>query len=664
MIAGATRGAGGAALGRHLANADGNDLVTVLDGRGLTATGICDQVAELTRLASHARTRAPLYHVHADPLADRPWTPDERAGYWEAFEEEFGLQDRPFAAVMHTKARREHEHRVYLRVHADGTAIRLDHDHARREKLGRLFEFGRGERLVPGAHNRAVVAALDREGRTDAAQAMRAAELDTVVRPRASTTPRERAQAERTATDPAAVAAAALAAWRASDGGEAFAAALAERGLRLVRGDKVPVILDASGAAHPLARLLGKESKAGGDRITAAEVRERLAGLDLPPADQVAAIPQAAPGAAVDHPGGHHASIPAPADPAPAKAEGVVGHADRGDDGGHDAGRESPGRPPHDGRPGDGSDSVRGAQDGEAHGVPDRAPGPPGPAGAEGAGPARPGDRPPGGHCGGATTDGVAHGRARVQARRAIRGLAAAAGFREASLARLTEALRRPPTPESMISAALAASDERATRVLAQEPWSDPRTRSAKLISGDLHEVRMNASHETDLRAQAARAEAQAARGRIGILDRLARRLGVRTAAFRDVEEAEARAAQAEAACDGGRELRAELAQLDGHARGVARAREAEHEAWSRQPDVVAARLELRGNEAVRAAVAAGDFRTGRLAATDLLAAREVVLRRDADRIAREDYQRREAAPRALAWQEPERREVASRFRR
>ena len=121
-----------------------------------------------------------------------------------------------------------------------------------------------------------------------------------------------------------------------------------------------------------------------------------------------------------------------------------------------------------------------------------------------------------------------------------------------------------------MLAAALAASDERASRVLAGGPWSDPRTRSAGLIAGDLHEARMAASRAAYLRAQAARAEADAARGRIGVLDRLAGVLGVRTAAVRDFDETEAGAARAEVACDTGPELREDLARLDGQARGVA----------------------------------------------------------------------------------------------
>ena len=284
MIGGATRGAGGHALGDHLAEVAGNKEVRELDGRGLIASGIRAQVAELTRLGAHARTRTPLYHVHADPPADRPWSDEERVRYWQAFEAEFGFQGRPFAAVGHLKEGRLHEHRVYLRIRDDGTAIRLDHDHARREKLHRLFELERGEALTPGAHNRAVLAALEREGRHGAVQAMRDAGLDAMERPRAATTPRQRAQAERTGADPKAIGAVVLAAWKASDGGAAFQAALAEHGLRLAQGDKAVLVVDATGNAHGLRRLLAAAAKAEGDRvIRQANVSTRLQGLVLAP---------------------------------------------------------------------------------------------------------------------------------------------------------------------------------------------------------------------------------------------------------------------------------------------------------------------------------------------------------------------------------------------
>ena len=300
MISGATRGAGGRALGAHVANAEHNEEVRMGPSRGLVSETIRDQVAELTELGSHARTRRPLYHVHLDPHPDHDWTVAQRERYWQQFEQEFGLQDRPFASQFHTKGGRTHEHREYLRARSDGAAIRMDHDFARREKLGRIAEHEAGLPFVPGAHNRAVAAALEREGRADIAEAMREAGLLDRRRPEAKTTPEQRQQAERTGVDPRAVGAAALAAWRASDDGRSLRAALEERGLRLAQGDRAAILVDATGNVHAFGRVLGKAAKEEtGERIRADEVAKRLEGLDLPrlggrhAEDRLANLPEA-----------------------------------------------------------------------------------------------------------------------------------------------------------------------------------------------------------------------------------------------------------------------------------------------------------------------------------------------------------------------------------
>lgn len=282
MIAGATRGAGGAALGAHLARADHNEEVRLGNNRGLTAVGIRDQIDELTRMGSHAKTAQPIYHVHADPPAGRPWSDEERARYWELFEREFGLEGRPFASAIHIKEGREHEHRAYLRIKPDGTAIRLDHDHARREKISRIMEFERGEPLTKGAHNRAVIATLEEE-RPEIAKAMRAAGLHEGPRPRAATTPKERAQAERTGVRKSDIATATAAAWASSSNGQAFAQALRDGGLRLAQGDNCTLIVDQTGSAHGLQRMLSMHARSIGKASPkSADINQRLDGLDLP----------------------------------------------------------------------------------------------------------------------------------------------------------------------------------------------------------------------------------------------------------------------------------------------------------------------------------------------------------------------------------------------
>ena len=135
MISGATRGAGGKALGRHNSNAETNEAVYAGISQGLISEGIENQIAELTRLGSHARTNQPLYHLHIDPMEGSEYTREQRDRFRDLFLQEFGLERQPFATQIHIKNGREHEHLVALRCRADGTAIRMDNDYQRREKL-------------------------------------------------------------------------------------------------------------------------------------------------------------------------------------------------------------------------------------------------------------------------------------------------------------------------------------------------------------------------------------------------------------------------------------------------------------------------------------------------------------------------------------------------
>jgi hypothetical protein len=283
VISGATRGRGGVALGRHLADrrrVRQNDEVRLGATRGIVSEDIEAAIAELTRIASHARSKEPLYHVHLDP--ELPWSEQQRERYWQLFEEEFGFQNQPFVEAVHIKHGRAHDHRVYSRVLRNGTIIPLKFDYARREKLSRIVEVEFGGRHIAGRHNRAVAAALKKEGRLEVLQSIEAAGLTSVARPVADMTPDERHQFEHTGMDPRVIASVALAAWHDTVSGEDFIAALVREGLHLAMGSTAPVLVDLAGGAHSLTRLIGKASAATGMRIKAKEVKARIANLKLP----------------------------------------------------------------------------------------------------------------------------------------------------------------------------------------------------------------------------------------------------------------------------------------------------------------------------------------------------------------------------------------------
>lgn len=282
VISGATRGRGGVALARHLADRRRerqNEQTRLGATRGVFALDIEKAIDELTRIVSHARSRQPLYHVHLDP--EVPWAQAQRDRYWCLFEAEFGFQRQPFVEAVHVKHEREHYHRVYSRVRGDGTVIPLSHDYARREKIGRQIEFELGGRHLVGGHNWAVARALIADGRLDVARSIAAAGLLTADRPVAAMTPRQRHQAARTGIDPRDIRAVVLKVWNESTT-EALLSSLALEGLQLCAGDKVPVLRDLAGGVHSLTRVLGEASKAAGRRIPAAEVKARIAHLHLP----------------------------------------------------------------------------------------------------------------------------------------------------------------------------------------------------------------------------------------------------------------------------------------------------------------------------------------------------------------------------------------------
>lgn len=282
MIVGATRGAGGKALGAHLSATAHNEQVTLNESRGLISEDIKTQIDELTGLGSHARTKTPLYHVHLDPPENKPLSESERFQYWEQFEKEFKLEDRPFASVSHLKNGREHEHRVYLAIKDDGKAIRFDFNYQRHEKINRLFELQRGESLTKGAHNKAVILQLEKEGKAEIAQQLREAGIDQGPKP-VAISPVERHQQERTGIQKADIAQQVLTAWQSSDDGKSFVNALQENNLTLAHGAKCDVIVDQSGNTHALSRLLNMATKeAGLDKIESAQVVERLATVEIP----------------------------------------------------------------------------------------------------------------------------------------------------------------------------------------------------------------------------------------------------------------------------------------------------------------------------------------------------------------------------------------------
>jgi hypothetical protein len=142
-------------------------------------------------------------------------------------------------------------------------AIRMDHNFRTHELVARELEREFGHARVQGAH-------VERDGK-----------------PRPARTPGhdEMQQAARTGLKPKEAKEQITTLWRATDSGQAFKAAIEEKGWILARGDRRDfVVIDPSGGTHSLARRV--------DGAKAKDIRERMADLDassLPSAQEAVA---------------------------------------------------------------------------------------------------------------------------------------------------------------------------------------------------------------------------------------------------------------------------------------------------------------------------------------------------------------------------------------
>lgn len=260
---------------------------------------------------------------------------------------------------------------------------------------------------------------------------------------------------------------------------------------------------------------------------------------------------------------------------------------------------------------GNDSDRVRGAPRDEADRRSDAAPGLAEAAGRQGEERTRPGRaaagadrREPGSHR-------AEVGRRRIRARQAARNLAEAVGDWHERLAALSSALA---PPEERIRAFVAETERRARQVLDTEPWKDPATRDAGRIGDDLDDATEERASAADRVAEAARAKAKEAGGRVGFFDRCARAIGIETDTSREAREAEEAAAAAEAERPGRSEVGEEKERNHSRARSTAARRREEHDHWHRRPDVQNAKRERHGAQLLQEALAGSDPGTMQIA--------------------------------------------------
>jgi hypothetical protein len=251
IIKGKSR-AGPQQLATHLGNAEKNERVSLIETRGTVAQDLRGALVEMDACAIGTKCERSLYHAAISPEPPHVLTPEQRAEAIDALEKKLGLDGHARVVVMHEKLGRQHIHVVWSRIDlAKMRSVSDSHNYRKHEEVARDLERRFGHDRVQGAHH-------EREG---------------VERPDRTPSRAELRQEERTGITGKRVKEEVTAAFRASDGPEAFRAALQERGYTLARGDQRDyVILDEKGGIHSLARRI--------DGMKAAELREFTAAMN------------------------------------------------------------------------------------------------------------------------------------------------------------------------------------------------------------------------------------------------------------------------------------------------------------------------------------------------------------------------------------------------
>lgn len=264
-------------LGRHLMRRDTNERIELLELQSPHAD-LTEAFRDWQVLAAGTRGFKGLYHANIDPAIGYTMTPEQWRRSVEVLERELKLEGQPRAVVLHEKLGRQHLHVVWSRTDLETMTLKSDsHNFYAHERASLALELEFGHEHVPGRH-----AKRDRERQQ--------------LPPEAALNHADWQQAERTGLDVRAVRAEIDHLFRQCDTGPAFAAALAEAGFALARGDRRDfVIVDQGGGTHPLGRAV-RDFRAAAQREFMQEVaRDALPSVAEARAQQQDRAPQADP---------------------------------------------------------------------------------------------------------------------------------------------------------------------------------------------------------------------------------------------------------------------------------------------------------------------------------------------------------------------------------
>ncbi len=252
MVIKGTSCAGARRLAVHLTRTDTNERAEVREMTGVAAEDLRGALLEMEAVGSGTRTKKPFYHASINTRADERLTEEQRAEAIDRLEEKLGLSGQPRVVVVHEKEGREHCHIVWSRIDLERMrAISDSHNYRKHEEVARDLEREFGHQRVQGAH-------AEREGKE---------------RPKRTPSHEEMLQADRGAVNPDEAKALVTDAWRRTDSGQSFKAALEDQDWLLARGDRRDfVVIDPHGGTHSLARRV--------EGAKAKDIRARMADVD------------------------------------------------------------------------------------------------------------------------------------------------------------------------------------------------------------------------------------------------------------------------------------------------------------------------------------------------------------------------------------------------
>jgi hypothetical protein len=236
IIKGGSR-AGPRQLARHLQRVDTNERVEILQLDSPTGN-LNEALRDWQFISTGTRGSKGLYHANIDPDARYTMTADQWKIAVDRLEKELGLDGQPRAVVMHEKHGRQHIHVVWQRTDIDTmTMVPDSYNYVAHERASLALENEFGHEHVPGKH-----AKRDREKQPEF--------------PKEKINHAEWQQAERAGIDPRQFKETITALYQHSDSGQAFQAALDERGLIVAKGRRDYVIVAEDGQVYSLARQI------------------------------------------------------------------------------------------------------------------------------------------------------------------------------------------------------------------------------------------------------------------------------------------------------------------------------------------------------------------------------------------------------------------------